>query len=91
MKMIPRFLAAILLFVVVVVLTTSISAGTKNLGTVKFFSEEKGFGFIKFDESSKDIFVNKAGCIDPIKANDHVEFDVEDGPKGPMAVNVKLI
>jgi len=91
MKMIPRFLAAILLFVVVVGLTPSISAGAMARGTVKFFNEEKGFGLIKFDESGKDIFFNKASCIDPIKANDHVEFDVKDGPKGRMAVNIKQI
>ena len=65
--------------------------GTKNLGTVKFFNLEKGFGFIKHDESSQETFVNSAGLIDQVKEGDHVEFDMEDGKKGMIAVNVKLI
>ena len=65
---------------------------TKNRGTVKFFNEDKGFGFIKHDESSKEFFVHVNGIvIGPIKQNDHVEFDVENSPKGMVAVNVKLI
>jgi cold shock protein len=67
------------------------STSTKNQGTVKFFNEEKGFGFIKHDNSSKETFVHANGLIDKIQTNDHVEFDVEDGRKGPQAVNVKKI
>jgi len=60
-------------------------------GTVKFFNTEKGFGFIKHDDSSKETFVHVSGLIDEIKQNDKVEFDVQNGKKGLNAVNVKLI
>lgn len=59
-------------------------------GTVKFFNTEKGFGFIQDEESNKDVFVHKTGLIDNIRDNDKVEFEVEQGQKGPNAVNVKL-
>ena len=64
---------------------------TKNQGVVKFFNEEKGFGFIKHDNSSKETFVHVNGLIDQIQAEDHVEFDVQEGRKGLQAVNVKKI
>ena len=64
---------------------------TKNQGIVKFFNEEKGFGFIKHDNSSKETFVHSNGLIDQIKADDHVEFEIQEGRKGPQAVNVKKI
>ena len=64
---------------------------TKNTGTVKFFNQDKGFGFIKHDDSNKETFVHSSGLIDQIKEADHVEFDLQDGKKGPNAVNVKLI
>ncbi len=64
---------------------------TKTTGTVKFFNEEKGFGFIKHDDSSKETFVHANGLIDQIEANDKVEFDVQEGRKGLNAVNVKRI
>lgn len=60
-------------------------------GTVKFFNDEKGFGFIKFDGSEKEIFVHKSGLIDRIRENDNVEFNVEQGLKGPNAVNVRRV
>jgi CspA family cold shock protein len=63
----------------------------KIQGTVKFFNAEKGFGFIKHDDSSKETFVHVSGLIDEIKENDRVEFDVQNGKKGLNAVNVKLI
>lgn len=62
-----------------------------NTGTVKFFNDEKGFGFIKYDDSEKEIFVHKTGLIDNIKENDKVEFDVEEGRRGPNATSVKVI
>ncbi|MDJ1471511.1 cold shock domain-containing protein [Cytophagaceae bacterium DM2B3-1] len=59
-------------------------------GTVKFFNETKGFGFIKSDSSNEDIFVHVSGLIDKIKENDQVTFEVEKGKKGLNAVNVQL-
>jgi len=61
-----------------------------NNGTVKFFNESKGFGFIKDAESSKEYFVHVSGLIDKIKENDEVTFDIQEGRKGLNAVNVKL-
>ena len=63
----------------------------KIQGTVKFFNSEKGFGFIKHDDSNKETFVHESGLIDEIKENDRVEFDLQNGKKGLNAVNVKLI
>jgi len=60
-------------------------------GTVKFFNSEKGFGFIKHDDSDKETFVHVSGLIDEIKENDKVEFDLQNGKKGMNAVNVKLV
>ncbi len=59
-------------------------------GTVKFFNNAKGFGFIKDDESKKEIFVHAKGLIDEIRENDEVSYDVEEGRKGLNAVNVRL-
>jgi cold shock protein len=64
---------------------------TKFKGTVKFFNEEKGFGFIKHDESNKETFVHANGLIHEIQADDHVEFELQEGRKGMNAVNVKRI
>ena len=60
-------------------------------GTVKFFNEAKGFGFITPSDSKTDIFVHVSGLIDEIRENDEVEFDEEKGKKGMNAVNVKRI
>ncbi len=60
-------------------------------GTVKFFNNAKGFGFIKPSDSSEDIFVHESGLIDEIRENDKVKFDVERGKKGLNATNVELI
>ena len=59
-------------------------------GTVKFFNETKGFGFIKVDGSDKVVFVHASGLKEDIQENDVVNFDMEDGKKGPNAVNVRL-
>jgi cold shock protein len=59
-------------------------------GTVKFFNETKGFGFIKDDENDKEYFVHITGLVDKIRENDKVTFDLQDGKKGLNAVNVKL-
>jgi len=61
-----------------------------NKGTVKFFNESKGYGFIKDDESEQDYFVHVSGLIDKIKENDKVVFELEEGRKGMNAVQVKL-
>lgn len=58
-------------------------------GTVKFFNETKGFGFIK-EENGQEIFVHVTGLKEEIRENDEVVFDVEEGRKGLSAVNVKL-
>lgn len=60
-------------------------------GTVKFFNSEKGFGFITPDNSKKDVFVHVSGLIHEIIENDKVAFEVEEGKKGPHAVNVERI
>ena len=60
-------------------------------GTVKFFNESKGFGFIKPADSSDDVFVHVSGLVDEIKENDKVEYDVENGKKGLNAVNVRVV
>ena len=61
-----------------------------NTGTVKFFNETKGFGFIKETESGNEYFVHATGLIDKIKENDNVTFEIKEGKKGLNAVNVKL-
>lgn len=60
-------------------------------GNVKFYNRIKRFGFISQDEG-EDLFVHESGIVSgPISDNDQVEFDVEEGPKGLKAVNVKKI
>lgn len=59
-------------------------------GTVKFFNETKGFGFIKA-EDGEEIFVHVSGLKNEIQENDEVTFDVEKGKKGMNAVNVTLV
>ncbi len=58
-------------------------------GTVKFFNESKGFGFIIIDGTEEQIFVHVSGIIDTIVEGDAVTFDVEQGKKGLNAVKVK--
>jgi CspA family cold shock protein len=59
-------------------------------GTVKFFNETKGFGFIVPANGDSEIFVHSTGLMDQIRENDQVEYDVENGKKGLNATNVKL-
>lgn len=59
-------------------------------GTVKFFNNAKGFGFITPDDAGKDVFVHKNDLVDQISEGDKVSYDVEEGPKGLNAVDVKL-
>ncbi|MFN8712281.1 MAG: cold-shock protein [Bacteroidota bacterium] len=58
-------------------------------GTVKFFNETKGFGFIKSNDDGKDIFVHVSGLKEEIRQDDEVVFEVQEGRKGPNAVNVR--
>lgn len=60
-------------------------------GTVKFFNETKGFGFIKVDGGGEDLFVHSSGLKTPIRENDKVQFEVQQGNKGLNAVNVTIV
>jgi CspA family cold shock protein len=60
-------------------------------GTVKFFNESKGFGFIKDNESGTEYFVHITGLVDQISENDEVYFELKEGKKGLNAVNVKQV
>ena len=60
-------------------------------GTVKFFNDAKGFGFIIDDESKKEYFVHVSGLIDEIREGDEVEFELKEGKKGLNAADVKLL
>ena len=63
-------------------------------GTVKWFNGKKGFGFIEREDKEKDAFVHasavKAAGMRFLNEGDKLEFDLEDGPKGPSAVNLKI-
>ena len=59
-------------------------------GTVKFYNESKGFGFI-ITEDGEEVFVHVTGLVDKISQNDRVEFEIAQGKKGSNAVDVKLI
>jgi cold shock CspA family protein len=58
-------------------------------GTVAFFNEAKGYGFIKDEQTQESIFVHINGLVDAVKDNDKVTFETEQGPKGLNAVKVK--
>jgi len=60
-------------------------------GTVKFFNESKGFGFVTEDETGTEYFVHVSGLIDEIREDDKVEFELKEGRKGLNAVNVKVV
>ena len=59
-------------------------------GTVKFFNETKGFGFITPEDGTADVFVHISGLKDQVKEGDVVTYDVERGPKGLNAANVRV-
>ena len=64
-------------------------------GTVKWFSDDKGYGFITPDDSSKDLFVHhsaiQGGGFRSLAEGAKVSYEPEQGPKGPAAANVQLI
>ncbi|HNL38410.1 MAG: cold shock domain-containing protein [Saprospiraceae bacterium] len=60
-------------------------------GTVKFFNETKGFGFIVDNNSGEEIFVHISGLIDNIREGDKVSYRTERGKKGMNAVDVKIV
>lgn len=60
-------------------------------GTVKFFNESKGFGFIKDEETGQDIFVHSSGLKTKIREGDKVTFEVQPGKKGMNAVEVRRV
>ena len=60
-------------------------------GTVKFFNETKGFGFITPSAGGQDVFVHVSGLFDEIRENDKVSYEVQNGQKGLNAVNVKKV
>ncbi len=63
-----------------------------NNGTVKFFNDSKGFGFITPDDGGKDVFVHVNGLnVGSITEGDKVSYEVEEGRKGLNAVNVELV
>ena len=67
----------------------------RTKGTVKWFNDDKGFGFIAPESGSKDVFVHQSAIIAngfrSLSEGDQVEFSIEQGPKGPSAANVQKI
>jgi CspA family cold shock protein len=59
-------------------------------GTIKFFNETKGFGFVVDSNSGEEIFVHVSGLVDKVREGDMVSFDTQQGKKGLNAVNVQL-
>ena len=64
-------------------------------GVCKFYNSKKGFGFLERDDKEKDVFVHasavKSAGIRYLNENQKVTFDLEDSPKGPNAINLKIV
>ncbi len=71
--------------------TESDEAPAERRGTIDFFNESKGFGFIKEVETGEKYFVHISGLVDKVKEGNLVTYDLEKGAKGMNAVNVKKI
>ncbi|MEZ4663850.1 MAG: cold-shock protein [Caldilineaceae bacterium] len=67
----------------------------RQKGTVKWFNDTKGFGFIAPESGSKDVFVHQSAILSAgfrsLSEGDRVEFSIEQGPKGPAAASVQKI
>ncbi|MBL7872388.1 MAG: cold shock domain-containing protein [Cyclobacteriaceae bacterium] len=59
-------------------------------GTVKFFNETKGFGFVKETSTGQEYFVHVSGLVDQVRENDSITFELKEGKKGLNAVNVRV-
>ncbi len=64
---------------------------TMKEGIVKFFNNSKGFGFIKLNDSEKEVFVHSSNLIDHISENDKVKFELVEGDRGWSATKVSLV
>ena len=60
-------------------------------GRIKFYNEQKGYGFITDTEEGKDIFFHVTGLLEEVKQNEEVQYEVEVGNRGPKAINIKGI
>jgi cold shock CspA family protein len=69
----------------------SLKPDVNRTGRITFFNEDKGFGFIRDDQSQDSVFVHVSGMIDQVRENAKVTFRVERGHKGPTAVDVKAV
>ncbi len=65
--------------------------GSRMQGTVIFYNPEKGFGYIRQDESDENIFFHKSDCNDILRAQMRVQYAIAEGSKGLKAVNVSII
>ncbi len=66
------------------------AAAQKKEGLIKFFNKAKGYGFLK-ETDGTELFVHITKCDGEITKDDHVEYSVEEGKRGPQAINVKRI
>lgn len=78
-------------FITIFVGITLLQINKMAKGTVKFFNESKGFGFITEEGTNKDYFVHVSGLVDDIREGDNVEFELQEGKKGLNAVGVKTV